>query len=112
MSNLRLCVIDDFYPDPQLVRRYALSLPYKEMEPSQEKTFYKGRLTGSQHPYSQMGLELIAQQLRKLVYWPTPTGEFRLIMDSLRLHGDALRGNPIFKRAVAMRRWNGVLSAS
>jgi hypothetical protein len=81
MSNLRLCVIDDFYPDPQLVRRYALSLPYKEMESSQEKTFYKGRLTESQHPYSQLGLELIAQQLRKLVCWPTPTGEFRLIFE-------------------------------
>jgi hypothetical protein len=45
MNNLRLCVIDDFYPDPQVARQYALSLPFKEMESSAEKTFYKGRLT-------------------------------------------------------------------
>ncbi|RUL77528.1 DUF6445 family protein [Dyella choica] len=81
MSNLRLCIIDNFYPDPDLVRRYALSLPFKEMESSQEKTYYKGQLTMPQHGFSQVGLELIADQLRKLIYWHMPTGEFRLIFE-------------------------------
>jgi hypothetical protein len=84
MSNLRLCIIDDFYPDPHLVRRYALSLPFKEMESSEERTFYKGRLTEPNHLYSQAGLELIAAQLRKLVYWRMPTGEFRLIFERMK----------------------------
>lgn len=84
MSNLRLCIIDNFYPDPYLVRRYALSLPFKEIESSQEKTFYKGQLTAPQHGFSQLGLELIADQLRKLIYWPMPTGEFRLIYERER----------------------------
>ena len=81
MNNLRLCVIDNFYPDPHLVRQYALSLPFKEMESSAEKTFYKGRLTEPRHGFSQMGLELIAANMRKLVYWRMPTGEFRLIFE-------------------------------
>jgi Txe/YoeB family toxin of Txe-Axe toxin-antitoxin module len=81
MSNFRLCVIDDFYPDPAIVRQYALSLPFKEIESSAEKTFYKGHLTQPQHGYSQLGLELIAAQLRKLIYWNMPTGEFRLIFE-------------------------------
>jgi Family of unknown function (DUF6445) len=84
MNNLRLCVIDDFYPDPQVVRQYALSLPFKEMESSAEKTFYKGRLTEPQHGFSQMGLELIAAHLRKLIYWRMPTGEFRLIFERMK----------------------------
>lgn len=84
MSNLRICVIDDFYPDPYLVRRYALSLPFKEMESSQERTFYKGHLTEPRHGLSHVGLELIAAQLRKLIYWRMPTGEFRLIFERMK----------------------------
>ena len=45
MSRLSIFVIDDFYPDPWAVRQYALSLPFREADSDNEKTYYKGQLT-------------------------------------------------------------------
>jgi hypothetical protein len=80
MAALRLTVVDDFYPDPWAVRRYALSLRYHDADNETEKTYYKGMLTTPYHPYAEFGLGLIASTLNKIVMWGAPIGEFRLLL--------------------------------
>ncbi len=80
MSALRIMVVDDFYPDPWSVRRYALSLRYRDAANENENTYYKGMLTTPQHPYAEIGLGLIASALNKPILWRAPIGEFRLLL--------------------------------
>lgn len=80
MASLRLSVFDNFYPDPWAVRRYALSLHYKDADNENDNTFYKGMLTTPFHPYAEAGLGLIATALNKAVIWGNPIGEFRLLL--------------------------------
>jgi len=62
------------------VRSYALSLPYEEAKTSEEKTYYKGLLTTPYHQFAQFGSELIAEALRRVIYWNSPNGEFRILI--------------------------------
>jgi hypothetical protein len=80
MAALRLSVVDDFYPDPWAVRRYALSLRYQDADNANDNIFYKGMLTTPFHPYAEAGLGLIATALSKPVIWGAPIGEFRLLL--------------------------------
>lgn len=81
MNTMRLLIVDDFYPDPLAVRKYALFLPFHEINSEQERNYYKGKLTNAGHAFSQYGLELIAREIGKPITWPTQTGEFRLIFE-------------------------------
>ncbi|MDI2111133.1 MULTISPECIES: DUF6445 family protein [Bradyrhizobium] len=77
---MRLTVLDDFYPDPWAVRRYALTLRYEDAANENDNTHYKGMLTTPSHPYAEGGLGLIACALSKPLVWRTPIGEFRLLL--------------------------------
>lgn len=80
MTKMKLMIVDEFYPDPWSVRRYALSLRFQDAATEDEKTYYKGMLTSPHHPYAALGLNLLTTGLNRPLSWRAPTGEFRLIL--------------------------------
>jgi hypothetical protein len=79
MAQLTKLIIDDFYPDPQAVRRFALSLGYMDAATARDQRYYRGAQSTTVHPYSRTGMDLISEVLRRVTYWNAPHGDFRLL---------------------------------
>jgi len=101
MTLPKLAIIDDFYDDPWTIRRFALSLHYEEPKTAVEKTYFKGLMSTPYHPFAGLGIELIGRALQRVLWWPFPIGEFRLLLNQNL--SDDVKGTWIHSDSVATR---------
>src|ERR1700722_10741902 len=83
MCNMTLCVVDNFYQDPDQIRNYALSLQYSR----RDNAPYPGREAFSDRDWSDiikkiMSLIPESTQIEHVRYPKYPQGKFHLALAS------------------------------